>query len=99
MEPYLRQKVVAEKRMLDRFFDRDILEAVHENSKKSKKEDEIINRPVVFCKDIVGLRDRVADARGLDDDKLEVKLGLDSGRGKDIIEHYSDTNDHTFRSS
>ena len=99
VEPYLRQKVVAEKRMLDRFFDRDILEAVHENSKKSKKEDEIINRPVVFCKDIVGLRDRVADARGLDDEKLEVKLGLDSGRGKDIIEHYSDTNDQTFRSS
>jgi hypothetical protein len=53
----------------------------------------------VFCKDIVGLRDRVADARGLDDEKLEVKLGLDSGRGKDIIEHYNDTNDQTFRSS
>ena len=46
-------KVVGEKRLLDRYFDKKIFETVHESTKKSKQPNKILKRPAVFCKDVV----------------------------------------------
>ena len=58
VESNLKQKVVAEKRMLDRFFDKKIVDVVQESTKKSGEPNKIV---LVFCSNIVGLRDCVAD--------------------------------------
>jgi hypothetical protein len=73
-----------EKRALEPYFTKERIEFLKTAPKKLKKankaEDTMVERPAVYCHDLAGLVERVADARGLKRKALP-KVGLDSGRG------------------
>ena len=74
--------------MLDLYFEMKTVKVLHESSKKSKLPNKVLTRPAVYCSNATGLRDRVADARGISDAELQSKLGLDSGKGMSIFPDY-----------
>ena len=86
--PNIPKMIVKEKRMLDNYFEKKSVQVLHESSKKSKLPNKVMTRPAVYCSNVTGFRDRVADARGISDAELQSKLGLDSGKGIYFFSEY-----------
>ena len=87
VEPGLRESLVMEKSKFDSFFSADVVQF-------SDSEGKPINRPFVYCSDILGFVGELAMLRGLSVGDLILKVGVDGGKGhlKMILTMYEPDN-------
>ena len=85
VESKLAEHLVEKKQLLSDYFVTESIEYQFKNKNKNKDEDEedIITKEVVttYCSDILGLIRNICVQRDLDDDRVEKKVGIDSGKG------------------
>ena len=74
IEPGLKENLVSEKLKFEKFFSLSLV-----NFKGG--DDKWITRPLVFCNDLVGFIKELLNLRSLRADDVQVKVGLDGGKG------------------
>ena len=74
IEPGIREDLIAEKTMFDKFFTADLL-------KFQDSDGSLMLKPAVYCSNIIDFVSELMQHRGLDPGDVKLKVGLDKGRG------------------
>ena len=72
VEPRIREALVAEKTMFDKFFTADLLQF-------QDSDGSLMLKPAVYCSNIVDFVSELMQQRGLDPGDVKLKIGLDKG--------------------
>ena len=80
-EPHIREELLKLSHSLDNFYTVESIEVTKTEKVKKKTVETKVMRDLVFLKDPVGFIDHVIQERGLDKEKVMVRIGLDGGQG------------------